>query len=151
MKMSPFFKKAMENMKPGTITKTGFLGDDKRPLIDIIEEDEELLEKLKLNIPQLTERMKYFLEEGEKGLGEPITVDNKYLVQVYEARGKLPSPFEDDGLFRKINVTVENLELKKTIIYSELSLHLIEKFHFFQGKGSTYRLDPKLLKEVLEI
>lgn len=148
MKLSPEYKKAMENMQPGRVIKTGFLGDDSRTLTDIIEHDEELCKKTGLDINEAVEKMEYLLEEGKKGLGEPITVDDLWEVTIFEARGRLPSPFED-GLFKKINARVTHISSGKTVNYSELSLHLIKKFHFFQGKGSVYRLEPEEIKAVL--
>ncbi len=148
MKMSPEMQKARKNMEPGVIIKTGFLGDDTRPLVDIIQHDEEVMKSLGLDFDTVVKKMKYLMEEGKKGLGDPITVDDTWRVMIHEARGRLPSPFED-GLFKKINATVERIDTKKSISYSELSLFLIEKHHFFQGKGSAYRVEPKDIKEVL--
>ena len=65
------------------------------------------MKKINLDFAQLVEKMKYFYKEGEKGLGESITIDKKWIVRVDEARGKLPSPFQD-GMFNKINIQIEN-------------------------------------------
>ncbi|MDN5341632.1 hypothetical protein OF820_00935 [Oceanotoga sp. DSM 15011] len=149
MKMTPELKKAQHNMQPGEITANGFLGDDDRSLVDIIEEDEEKMLKLNLEFEKVSEMMKELLEKGRKGFGEPI----KYLnweIKVDEARGFLACPFED-GIFRKINVILTNNNLNETIIYTDLSVHLLEKHHFLQGKGSDFRLSPNKLKRVLEL
>lgn len=152
MKMSPEFAKAQANMQPGVITSDGFLGDDKRPIVEIIAQDEATMEREGVEFDDAVARMRHLMEEGRKGLGEPVTVDGKWLVQVSEARGFLASPFED-GIFRKINAHVTRLENGKptdhTMLFSELSLHLIEKYHFLEGKGSSFRLHPHTIKEVL--
>ncbi|KGE73173.1 hypothetical protein [Spirochaeta lutea] len=152
MKMTPEYQKAQQNMQAGVITADGFLGDDRRPLLDIIEHDEETMKELDLDFEILTARMRYLMEEGRKGLGEPVTIDNKWIVRVDEARGYLPSPFED-GIFRKVNAEVELLvdgkASGKTLVYTEMSLHLIEKYHFFEGKGSPFRLEPLHAKAIL--
>lgn len=152
MKMSPEFSKAQENMNPGVITSDGFLGDDTRPLVDIIEADEERFAQLGLDFDDVAARLRDLLERGRKGLGEPVTVDDRWIVTSSEARGHLASPFED-GIFRKVNARVERLDNGKpsgdVIIYSDLSLHLLEKNHFLQGKGSSFRLDPEKIKAVL--
>ena len=150
MKMSPLFVKAKSNMQPGVITKDGFLGTDSRQLIDIIEADEKKIKSINLDIDILTDKMNYFLKEGQKGLGEPITIDKKWLVKVTESRGKLPCPFED-GIFGKINVEIENLSNKEKCNYSQLSIHLIKKHIFFQGKNTFFRLEPEVLKRLFEI
>jgi hypothetical protein len=150
MKMSPEQKKALSNMLPGVIAQTGFLGDDHRKLVDIIAHDEELMQKSGLDFETLIERMKYLLAGGMKGMGEPIEIDGKWLVKVDEARGFLPCPYED-GIFRKRNVQVKHKVSGGQINYTELSIHLIEVHHFFQGKGAFYRLEPDTLKHVLEL
>lgn len=147
MKMTPELKKAKDNMQPGEITSEGFLGDDKRELVDIIEQDEEMMETLGIDYTDLAEKMHYVMNEGRKGLGEPTKVDGKWDVRVDESRGFLACPFED-GIFRKINVIVKNMENNEEIIFTDMSVHLLEKHHFHQGKGTNFRLNPKKLKKV---
>ncbi|AFG37867.1 hypothetical protein [Spirochaeta africana] len=154
MKMTPEFTKAQANMQPGVITSTGFLGDDRRNLADIIEADRETMTKLGIEFEIAAARMRHLMEEGRKGLGEPVTVDGTWLVRTDEARGFLASPFED-GIFRKVNVEVwapgETEDSGNKIIYTELSLHLFERYHFMQGKGSPFRLEPDDLRDVLRL
>lgn len=152
MKMSPEYTKAQENMQPGVITSDGFLGNDTRPIVEIIAADEAEMERDGLDFDETVVLMRRLLDEGRKGLGEPVTVDDRWIVQVFEARGFLASPFED-GIFRKINAQVTVIEDGKpsehSILFSELSLHLIENYHFFQGKGASFRLSPPAIKRVL--
>lgn len=150
MKMSPNMRKAQENMAPGVITADGFLGEDKRPLQDIIIESEELMRYHDIDFDEVVQILKDMMEEGRNGLGEPITVDEKWIVQTTEARGHLPCPFED-GIHRKITTVIRNIALEESIMISTLSLHLLQKHHFLEGKGSPFRLDPEQLKRVLEI
>jgi hypothetical protein len=152
--MSPEYAKAQENMKPGEITSEGFLGDDERPIVEIIEADEEMMTHLGITFEDAVERMRHLMSEGRKGLEEPVTVDGTWIVRVSEARGFLASPFED-GIFRKVNADVElapdGKQTGDRIIYTDLSLHLMEKYHFLQGKGSPFRLEPEKLKKVLQL
>lgn len=150
MKMAPDYIKAQKNMRAGVISREGFLGTDDRPLMDIIEADEEEVQALELTFDQIAEKMKYLEEKGEHALGEPTTVDGKWMVRSEEVRGMLASPFED-GIFHKSSVHVKHLETNLEIIYSNLSLHLLEKYHFLQGKGSIFRLEPTKLKTILEL
>lgn len=139
-------------MQPGVITSDGFLGDDTRPIVDIIEADEEKFVQLGLDFDDVAARLRQLLEKGRRGLGEPVTVDGRWIVTSSEARGHLASPFED-GIFRKVNARVERLDNGSpsgdVIVYSDLSLHLLEKNHFLQGNGSYFRLDPEKIKLVL--
>lgn len=152
MKMSPEYTKAQANMEPGVITSDGFLGDDRRPIVELISDDEAQMKRAGLEFDETVALMRHLMEEGRKGLGEPVTVDDKWIVQVFEARGFLASPFED-GIFRKINAQVTLTHQGKptdhSILYSELSLHLIDKYHFFQGKGGSFRLSPTAVRRVL--
>lgn len=68
MKQTQEYVKAQENMKPGVITAEGFLGTDHRPLADIIEADEEVLNKLNLDVSALASRMRELLEAGKRDL-----------------------------------------------------------------------------------
>ena len=153
MKMSPELTKAQENMQPGVITSDGFLGHDKRPIVDIIQNDEQTMAKLGLDFEETAATLRHLMDKGREGLGEPVTVDGKWIVQVYEARGFLASPFED-GIFRKVNAVVQRSAGGRAegerLLYSELSLNLMEKHHFLQGEGSPFRLEPEDIKKVLE-
>ncbi len=148
MKMPPLFVKAQANMQPGVLSSAGFLGDDDRLLADIIARDEEAFQKLGLDFSKAAESLRRLMNEGRKGLGEPITVEGKWRVQVSEARGVLACPFED-GVSRKTNATVELVDGGRRIYFSDLSLHLMEVHHFLQGKGSPFRLEPEDIKQVL--
>lgn len=150
MKANPKLKKVFLNMQNGEISKEGFLGNDKRELNEIIEDDEKLVQFLHLEIEQITDKMQLLKNAAEKGLGEIVVAENKWEVKIDEVRGYLACPFED-GIFRKHNIQVRNLNNNKKIIFSNMSIHLIKEHHFFQGKGSIYRLEPKILKEVLEL
>jgi hypothetical protein len=154
MWMSPEYAKAQENMQPGEITADGFLGDDNRPIVDIIQADEGEMSRLGVSFEDAVARMRYLMREGQKGLEEPVTVGDRWIVRVSEARGFLPSPFED-GIFRKVNAEVEHApdgnSTGDRLWYTELSLHLMEKYHFLQGKGSSFRIEPSQIKKVLEL
>ncbi len=150
MKLSPDLKKVQENMQPGVITQTGFLGDDMRSFIDIIAHDEELMEEVGITFEQVVDQMNHLLEEGLKGLGEPVHVADTWLVKIDEARGYLPCPWED-GIYRKRNVRVEHLKTKQVLNFSDLSIHMVNAHHFLQGKGAAYRLEPSALRDILEL
>ncbi len=149
MKMSPAMKKAQENMQPGVITAEGFLGSEEHILRDIIVRDEGEMQRLGLDFDETVSILKHLVEEGRKGLGEPVTVDGKWLVQTWEARGHLACPFED-GIFRKITAEIENKSKKNKIIVTDLAIHLMETHHFLEGIGSPFRLDPEKMEEVLK-
>lgn len=149
MKMSPDYIEAQKNMKPGVISSVGFLGDDTRDLVQIIEDDERVMNQLGLDFEEIAQWLKKLFDMAIKGLGETVLVDDKWEVTIYEARGFIPCPFKD-GIFRKRIIHVKNIKNEMKIDVSELSVHLLEKHHFLQGKGSPFRIEPYVLKEILE-
>ncbi len=136
-------------MDPGIITAEGFLGSDSRSLSTIIDEDDQLLRSFELEPLEIARRFRHFMEEGRKGLGEPVTVDSDWLVKTDEARGYLACPWED-GIFRKINVTVERTDNGERLFFTDLSIHLLEAHGFLEGRGSSFRLEPESIKNLLQ-
>ena len=150
MAMAPEFKKAQDNMQPGVITAEGFLGNERINLVQIIARDESMMERLGISFEDAANRLDYLMSEGRKGLGEPVSIERTWLVRTDEARGHLPSPFED-GIFRKVNATIVRLDGPKDryLRVTALSLHLMRTWHFLQGKEAAFRLEPEDLKYVL--
>lgn len=147
------FQKAAANLEPGVLTADGFLGSDSRSLARILREDALRFEQLGLDWTQVAERLEHLLHEGSLGLGEPVTVERAFLVQVAETRGRFACPWED-GFFLKRSATIWRLGADGNpegpqLLYSDLSLHLLKEHHFLQGKGGIFRLEPEDLKTVL--
>jgi hypothetical protein len=148
MKMTPQLRKAQENMAPGVISASGFLGSDTRPLGDIIEADERDMTGEGMSFEETARAMRDLMEQGRRGLGEPTTVRGTWLVRVDEARGMIASPFGGEPA-QKVTVQVYRADRDVTVSYSALSIALLERHHFLQGRGSPYRLEPAMLKAVL--
>lgn len=140
-----------EKMKPGVITRDGFLGAEKRNLIDILIEDDETVKRMNLTHQIIANRMIELRDAGMQGLGDFISVEPHFEVRVDSVRGKLPCPFGDPGIFPKTNITVRNLKKNREILYTDLNIHLIYSHGFYEGRGSPFRLDPKDLVEILEV
>lgn len=151
MKQTPDFDRIQENMRAGSITGPGFLGDDERNLLDIIREDESKVKELGLTNETIADKLEILMKQGERGFGSPVKVDDRFVVIVEESRGYIPCPFRHGHLSKKVNVNVRNITLKEEIDYSPISIHLIREHGFYQGKGSTYRLDPEMLARMLEL
>jgi hypothetical protein len=150
MKQTPQMKKIHENMRPGILTRDGFLGRDKRNLVDILIDDNARVQRLGLSNETIAQRMKELRDEGAKGLGLSEHVDPHFDILVLGVRGGLPCPFGSCGLIAKVNTTVKNEKNNTSITYTDLSIHLIEEHGFYQGKGSPFRLDPENLTKVIE-
>ena len=140
-----------EQMRPGVITREGFLGHDTRHLGDILIDDDATVKRLGTTHEAIAARMREFRDAAGKGLGEFITIPPHFEARVDGVRGKLPSPFGPEGLFPKTNTTVKNTSLGEELIFTDLQIHLIESHGFYQGRGGTYRLEPETLVALLEI
>jgi hypothetical protein len=151
MKQSVQVQKALEQMAPGVITRDGFLGDDHRPLADILLADEAAEKALGLGHEGIARRMQELRDAGMPGLGEFVAVAPHFEVRVDSVRGRLPCPFGDPGIFPKGSVTVRNRRTGREIIFTDLHIHLVRAHGFYEGRGSPFRLEPKDLAEVLEI
>jgi hypothetical protein len=151
MKMTVQMKKIQEAMRPGVITRDGFLGRDRRNLVDILEDDEAVVKRMNLTHRRIADRMLELRDAGMRGLGDFISVEPHYEVRVDSVRGKLPCPFGDPGILPKTNITVRNLEKNSEIIYTDLHIHLIGSHGFYEGKGSPFRLEPAALVDMLDI
>ena len=53
-----------------------------------------------------------------------------------------------DGTKSGTNVIVENLDSGKKIGYALLVPHMVERYGFYEGKGTKYRVDPRKVAEV---
>ena len=132
-------------MQPGVITLSGFLGTDARHYHEIIEADEKTLEALGKTAFELADRLEYFTKASFESFMGPITIDGIYEVETEITRGKLPCPFGHSGIFRKTVTTLTNTTNQITVRWTALNIHLIREHHFFEGTGSTFRLEPDIL------
>ena len=117
MKMTVQMKKIQEQLQPGVITRDGFLGKDRRNLVDILEDDDARVKRMKLTHRQIADRMLELRDAGMRGLGDFISVEPHYEIRVDSVRGKLPCPFGDPGILPKTNITVRNLKKDREIIF----------------------------------
>ncbi len=140
---------AADALRPEHIAAAGFLGTDPRPLAEILAADRAAVRRLGLSHRRIAERMKQFRDAGRKALGEWADVPPDWQTRTDTARGGLPCPLADGGLFPKTSVTVRNLRLGTEIAYSDLSIHLIEAHGFYQGRGSPFRIEPEEAAAVL--
>jgi len=151
MEHEPDLEKIGKEMKPGTISRDGFLGTDQRSLSEILKGDDEAVRRLGVTHKAIAEKMRKLRNAGMKGLGDFIRVPPHFEALVDSFRGKLPCPFGHPGVIPKINTLVRNLKTQKEITYTDMNIHLIAAHGFYEGKGAPYRLEPDALVEILEI
>lgn len=143
MKDTPQEARVKARMMPGKVTLNGFIGKDKRSLNDIIEADAQVLQKLGFTTAQIAERLQYFTDASYNSFESKVMVDDIYEVETEVTRGKLPCPYSHNGMYRKSITTLVNITNGVKIRWTSLNIHLIKEHGFFEGKGSTFRLNPE--------
>lgn len=150
MKQTPELDRVQEKMQPGVLTLKGFLGDDDRKLADILAADQLCLNQLGITATQIAEKLADLAERGTDLMEEEITIDERYKVRVRDDRGKIPSPW-GDGLFEKGDVDLTDTVTGKCLKWNKLTLRLMSEHGFFGGRGSEYRIDPEIAREILNL
>jgi hypothetical protein len=138
-------------MKPGVISLTGFLGNDSRSVHEIMGEDDKKVREMGLDHKIIASKMEHFRNCAIDGLGCDVEIEPHFRVKVDGVRGRIPCPFGEPGVFAKFNTNVTNIAKNRSITFSDLNIHLVKSHGFYQGKGSTYRLEPEELVDTLEI
>lgn len=151
MKQSPEDKILIEKLGPSAFSGEGFLGNDKRTPTEIITEDKHALSIKNIGIEKVAELLEDAYNSGIKTLGGEIEISSGITAVYYESMGKIPSPFTGEGTFPKGEVIVKDNVSGKKLILTSLSIHLIRKHGFFQGKGSRYRIEPDDIIEIFKI
>ena len=149
MKQSPELKLIEENMMPGSLSAQGFLGDDCRNLTDILRDDARALKQTGITQEALADKMQELTDFGMQGLGRPMSMDGIFEIEAEDYRGKLPCPFRDNAKIDKRQTRVSRLDSGDVIRWTDLNIHMIREHGFFEGHGSTYRLDPAKLVRFL--
>ena len=151
MKQDPRLNVVEQNMVPGEISKSGFLGNDERKLVDILLDDGQAVTGLGLTHKILADRMEELTEKGREGFGNPVLVDGYLQVTVDDSRGTIACPFQHMGMYPKENVKAVNTKTGESVFWTALNIHMIREHGFYQGKGSPFRIEPLDLIRVLEI
>ena len=141
----------MRNLGPSKFSAEGFLGSDSRPVDEIVSEDLLSLEKNQVAKETLVEALKGAYETAKKAFGAEVDIRSGVTAVFYESMGRVPSPFQADGVFEKGEAVVKDEESGHAIVITSLSIHLIEKYSFFQGKGSRYRIDPDTAAKIFRL
>jgi hypothetical protein len=127
------------------LRKGTFLKGDERPLGRILEDDAMTVAALDMDLETITDMMGRLYEEGKRGLGDPVIIDDRYEVTVREDRGIIASPWGDHFAAPKAVIEAKNLTTGQKLRFSALSLHLLRHYGFFQGVGSPFRTEPRQL------
>jgi hypothetical protein len=142
MKQSPDMQKLEQMLRSSVLVVGGFMGDDPRPVSEIIDEDAATLARLGVTAEQVAARMQEITDAAIKGLGNWVIVDAGREAMVEEARGAIFCPWSDARHFRKRVTIVKFAPSGKQVQWSDLNIHLIGAHTFFEGRGSCFRIEP---------
>lgn len=144
-------------MRPGNKDENGsiagFLGKDEK-LLDVLAADNDFVRRsgfthrqLAIPLLQISGRAIEMLKTGP-GPYEFKHAGTDWRVELTYTRGYQLSPFDDETRTRT-DFTVTNLQNDETIKYSRLVLLMIERYGFYEGNETSYRVDPGDIIKVL--
>lgn len=147
------------DMRPGAKSEVGsdggFLGHDEK-LLDVLAADNKyVVDELGLTHQELAKHLHAMAtvslwRMGQKGADDTFTYrGRRFRVTVLLTAGTQPSPFRD-GTASGANARVENLDTGKKLSYALLVPYMIERYGFYEGHGTPYRVDPKQVVEVFD-
>lgn len=142
------------DMRPGAAgeggSESGFLGPEER-LLDVLASDNDfVLNELKTTHQEIARHLKTLAAISPGS--EAVEVDyegRRFRVSTMFWRGYQHSPFQD-GTKTNVDVTVTNVETGRKLEYSLLVPLMIERYGFYEGKGTSYRVDPQEVVLVLD-
>jgi hypothetical protein len=137
-------------MRPGELSRSGFLGKDESLLEVLAADNEYVVDKLGLTHQELAKHLLILAAIGEREKDKEFTYHgSRFKLTVWYAKGFQDSPFKDDTK-TNTDVTIDNLTNDKRLRFSLLVPVMMERYGFYEGKGTSYRVDPRKLVEALD-
>jgi hypothetical protein len=151
---------AEARMRPGQFSQSGFLGADES-LRELLAGDDLTLKQLGVSARELSRSLGSLLAAAIEST-PPVTAAGPYAVRLQHYKGRQACPFSlnphenncvgmSDARFAAIDWTVTNPRNGMQLSGPGLIVHLIAEHGFFEGFGSTYRVSPAKLAELLEV
>jgi hypothetical protein len=147
------------DMRPGAASEVGsrlgFLGADESLLAVLAADNDYVVGELGLTHQELANHLHalagigLWLHERETPDQPFVYRGKRFEIEVAFSERTQPSPFRD-GTAGNVNFTLRNLDNGKRLTFAQLVPHLIERYGFYEGKGTPYRVDPKAIVEVLD-
>jgi len=149
MKQGPDIQELDVTLRLSTLVAGGFMGSDPRSVTEVIDSDAGELSRLGVTDKELAARMKEITDKAAPAQGTWAQVAPGLEAQVDETRGSTPCPWRHHGRYFKRVTTVRRKDSDKVLRWSDLNTHMIAMHGFFEGKGSTFRLEPAELVRML--
>ena len=146
-------------MRPGAKSDVGsnkgFLGPNEGLLEVLAADNQYVVEKLGLSHQELAKHLHAlgtiasWQFSRDKTKTEFVYEGRRFKADAVFYRGFQLSPFMD-GTKTTADVQVHNLDNGKNIGYSLLVPYMIDRYGFYEGKGTPYRVDPGQIMEVFD-
>jgi hypothetical protein len=149
MKETPKDNALAQRLSASKISGEGFLGTDHRPVEEIISDDQRTLDRLGISVNDVLKALRSAFDAARGAFGADVDIRPGVTAISHESMGRIPSPFQGDGVFEKGDVVVTQADTGEQLVITSLGLALIEKHRFFQGHNSRYRLDPEQIVTLL--
>ena len=151
MKQSPQHNDLRSRLSASKFSGDGFLGNDARPVDEIINADLRALENAGVTLEEVSDALNNAYADTRNALGAEIELAPGVVAVFHESMGRIPSPFRGDGVFPKGEAVVFEKKTGRQIIITALGINLIAQHGFFQGKGSRYRIEPVAAIEIFSL
>jgi hypothetical protein len=148
-----------KDMRPGAKSAVGstkgFLGSEESLLEVLAADNQYVVEQLGLSHQELAKHLHAMGTIGLwQGKHKQPEVEfsyqgRRFTVKMEVTRGIQPSPFMDDTR-SGTNATVRNVDNGKQLQYALLVAHMIERYGFYEGKGTPYRVEPRQIVELFD-
>ena len=149
MKKSPQEEKLEKLLRSSKFSASSFLGTDRRSVWEIIDEDAAVVAKSGKTMEEVAARMQHITDLGQRGLGDWVETGKHLRVMVDDNRGMIPCPWPHRVRCLKRVTTVHHTASNAQIRWSDLNIHLVKNHGFFEGKGAAFRIEPRILLEVI--
>jgi hypothetical protein len=134
----------------------GFLGPEEKLLDVLVADNRCVVDELGLTHQELAKHLhalgsigRWQVSEHRRFEYEFVYHGRRFKATMLVSKGFQPSPFRD-GTQSGTDVTVENLDTGKKLTYGLLVPYMIERYGFYEGKGTSYRVEPSTVLEVLD-
>jgi hypothetical protein len=143
------------DMRPGSSSTAGFLGADEK-LLDLLADDNRyVVQTLRLTHQELARHLHalatigWWQQKHHEETAPFVYRGRRFKVTLAATRGSQPSPF-NDGTESGADATLENLDNGRTLKFALLVPYMIERYGFYEGRGTSYRVEPRQIVEVLD-
>jgi len=142
-----------QDMRPDATSEVassqGFLGKKESLRKVLVDDNRYVVDQLGISHQELARQLFILAALGEKHPGKEFHYHGERLtVTVNFSRGYQLSPFRD-GTKSNADVTIQNLGRAKKLAYGMLVPQMIERYGFYEGRETPYRVEPARVIEIL--